>query len=207
MVRRLRSITPLLLALASLPAGVGCAREEEESVASSESPLSEGDDAMVDTDALNLRAGPSTEHEILAVMTSGARVRVRGEPEGTFTPVTYGETQGWAATRYLRAVAPVTIGSLADAVAQIAAETPARSPGTDLAIAVLNLTTGEYAGSNDDERHVSASSAKVLWVTAAMHAGADVSDIAPAIFRDSNNELSGTAIDRAGYDARLQRLR
>lgn len=202
MLRPLRSIVPCVVALACSPLVSACANEqEEEAVSSSESPLQEGDEAVVDTDALNLRAGPSADHEILAVMPNGARVRVRGPAEGTFTPVTFGETQGWAATRYLRVVvpvAPVAIGSLTDAVAQIAAEAGARSPGTDLAIAVMNLTTGEYAGANDDVRHVSASSAKVLWVAAAMHAGADVSDIAPAIFRDSNNELSGTAIDRAG---------
>jgi beta-lactamase class A len=195
----LHSIVPCVLALACAPLVSACASEEEEGVSSSEAALQEGDEAVVDTDALNLRAGPSTDDAILAVMPSGARVRVRGAAEGTFTPVTFGEIQGWAATRYLHAVGPVpAVGSLADAVAQIAAEAPRKSPGTDLGIAVLNLTTGEYAGSNDDERHVSASSAKVLWVAAAMHAGADVSDIAPAIFRDSNNELSGTAIDRAG---------
>jgi beta-lactamase class A len=201
MRRFLHPILSCALALACGPLVAACANEEEESVSSSEAPLSEGDEAMVDTDALNLRAGPSTDHEILAVMPGGARVRVRGAAEGTFTPVTFGEIQGWAATRYLRAAAPappIAVGSIADAVAQIAAEAPRRSPGTDLAIAVMNLTTGEYAGSNDHERHVSASSAKVLWVAAAMHAGADVSDIAPGIFRDSNNELSGTAIDRAG---------
>lgn len=204
MRRFLRSILPCVLMLAGTSIATGCANEDEESIASSEAPLAEGDEATVDTDALNLRAGPSTDHEILTVMHEGDRVRVRGAAEGTFTPVTFGEIQGWAATRYLRASspaspgAPVAIASLADAVAQIAAEAPQRSPGTDLGIAVLDLTTGEYAGSKDDERHVSASSAKVLWVTAAMHAGANVSDIAPGIFRDSNNELSGVAIDRAG---------
>ncbi len=65
-------------------------------------------------------------------------------------------------------------------------------------IGVRNLTTGEYAGAGDDVRHVSASSAKAIWVAAALAKGADVSDIARPIFRDSNNELSGVAIDRAG---------
>jgi beta-lactamase class A len=193
MLRRLLFVVTAAITVACAPL------PSEEEVASSEAHLSEGDDAIVDTDALNLRAGPSTDDAILAVMPSGARVHVRGAAEGTFTPVTYREIQGWAATRYLKAVAPApAIGSLADAVALLAAEAPQRSPGTDFAIAVMNLTTGDYAGSNDDVRHVSASSAKVLWVTAAVHAGADVSDIATEIFRDSNNELSGVAIDRAG---------
>jgi beta-lactamase class A len=62
----------------------------------------------------------------------------------------------------------------------------------------MNLTTGEYAGAGDEVRHVSASSAKVIWVAAAMHAGGTVSDIAPGIFESSDNALAGVAIDRAG---------
>jgi beta-lactamase class A len=60
----------------------------------------------------------------------------------------------------------------------------------------MNLTTGEYAGAGDEVRHVSASSAKVIWGAAAMHA--NVADIAGPIFQSSDNLLSGTAIDRAG---------
>lgn len=199
MLRRLLPVVAAVLAVACAPFVSGCsAAEERDDVGSSEANLSEGE-AIVNTDVLNLRAGPSTDHEILAQMPEGSRVRITGEAVNGFSPLVFNGTSGWAATRYMKAASLVpVVGSLQEAVAQIAAEAPSRSPGTDLAIAVQNLTTGEYAGSNDDVRHVSASSAKVLWVAAAMHAGADVSDIAPGIFRDSNNELSGVAIDRAG---------
>jgi beta-lactamase class A len=196
MLRRLLPLIPCVLAFASVASGCKSADEDDDALGAEVANIT--GDAVVNTDALNLRAGPSTDHEVVAVMRNGDRVRITGDAVDGFSPLTFGEIQGWAATRYLKAATPIAVGSLPDAVAQISSEAASRSPGTDLAIAVMNLTTGEYAGSNDDVRHVSASSAKVLWVAAAMHAGADVSDIAPAIFRDSNNELSGTAIDRAG---------
>lgn len=185
-------VVSLCAALAGCAAPLG-----EETAATSEARLAEGD-AVVNVDGLNLRAGPSTGDEVLAVMRGGERVRVLGEPSGGFSPVRYGELTGWAFAEYLTPVRPVAIGSLAGEVASLAAEAGRRSPGTELGIAVMNLTTGEYAGAGDDVRHVSASSAKVMWVAAAMHAGADVSDIARPIFERSDNDLAGTAIDRAG---------
>lgn len=184
-----------LVAIATLLAG--CAAPEEEATGTSEARLGQGA-ALVNVDALNLRDGPSTTARVLAVMPKGTRVQVKGEAQDDFVPVRYGELEGWAFGEYLTPVAPLQLRSLAETVAGLAAEAPARSPGTEPAIAVMDLTTDEYAGANDVERHVSASSAKVIWVAAAMHAGANVSDIALPIFRDSNNELSGTAIDRAG---------
>ena len=186
-----------LLALASTPFVAGCAAETTEPSATSESRLAEGD-AMVNVDALNLRAGPSTNDAVLAVMPNGARVRVKGGSVSGFAPVAYEGQEGWAWAEYLTPVRPIAIGSLADAVASLASEAPRRSPGTELGIAVMNLMTGAYAGAGDDVRHVSASSAKVVWVAAAMHAGAEVADIAGPIFANSDNLLSGTAIDRAG---------
>ncbi|MBX3231065.1 MAG: SH3 domain-containing protein [Labilithrix sp.] len=178
----------------------GCsAQTSEEDVGDSTSDLTAGQDAVVAVDHLNLRGGPSTDHAVLAVMVGGERVRVRGGNENGFVPVTYDGIEGWAYEEYLRATgAPAPIGSLADAVAELASEAPRRSPGTELGIAVMNLSTGEYAGAGDDVRHVSASSAKVMWVAAAMRAGAGVGDIAGPIFQSSDNHLSGTAIDRAG---------
>lgn len=131
-------------------------------------------------------------------MSSGERVHVRGDAQNGFLPVTYRGTDGWAFAEYLDGVVKVDVGSLAEAVNALASEAPSRSPGTELGIAVMNLSTGEYAGAGDDVRHVSASAAKVMWVAAAMHAGAGVGDIAPGIFKSSDNYLSGTAIDRAG---------
>jgi beta-lactamase class A len=184
----------------------GCAKESEgdaESAVSSEAPLTEGELASVNVANLNLRAGPSTDDAILAVMSQGERVLIRaGEPQNGFAPVRYNNIDGWAFEEYLTPIGPAppppTPGSLAESVNAIAGEAAARSPGTELGIAVMNLTTGEYAGAGDEVRHVSASSAKVMWVAAAMRAGANVQDIAPGIFQNSDNYLSGTAIDRAG---------
>ena len=113
--------------------------------------------------------------------------------------MTYAGQDGWAWEAYLKVAGPpAAVLPLAAAVSALAAEAPVRSPGTELGIAVMNLSTGQYAGAGDEVRHVSASSAKVIWVAAAMHAGANVSDIAGPIFESSDNLLSGTAIDRAG---------
>ena len=57
---------------------------------------------------------------------------------------------------------------LAAPVATLAAEVAVRSPGTDTAIAVLDLKTGEYAAASDTERHVSASSPKAISVAATL---------------------------------------
>ncbi|MBX3222198.1 MAG: serine hydrolase [Labilithrix sp.] len=187
------------LAALSIACLAGCASPVEDDAASSEAALAEGD-AIVAVDRLNLRAGPSTNDAVLVVMSRGDRVRVRsGVSDNGFAPVTFEGRDGWAFEEYLTpAGPPADVASLADAVAALAAEAPARSPGTELGVAVLNLSTGEYAGAGDEVRHVSASAAKVMWVAAAMHAGARVSDIAGPIFESSDNALSGTAIDRAG---------
>lgn len=93
---------------------------------------------------------------------------------------------------------PVAV--LAAPVAQLAAEVAKRSPRTSAAIAVLDLKTGEYAGASDDERHVSASSPKAIWVAAGLAKSgiAALTPYAQLIFRDSDNAASGTAIDLAG---------
>jgi beta-lactamase class A len=198
MILRVALAAPLAVAVALLSLA-GCSAPAEEVASTSEAPLTEGD-AVVNVGALNLRAGPGTNYGVLAVMYQGERVRVRpGGSQNGFAPVTYNGQDGWAYEEYLTPVGPPPPpGSLAETVNQLAAEAPSRSPGTELGIAVMNLTTGEYAGAGDEVRHVSASSAKVMWVAAAMYAGADVGDIAGPIFQSSDNFLSGTAIDRAG---------
>lgn len=89
---------------------------------------------------------------------------------------------------------------LAAPIAALAAEVGARTPGTDVGLAALDLTTGEYAGSNDLGRYVSASSPKAIWVTAAVaKAGVDaVTPIAQPIFANSDNYKARDAIDLAG---------
>jgi beta-lactamase class A len=195
--RFLSFLAPLTLALASAYV-TGCANPADEAVAGSTEDLSAGDDAVVGVDGLNLRSGPSTDDGVITVMTRGQHVRVRGDAQNGFLPVTFNGTDGWAYAEYLNGVVQANLGSLADAVNALASEASQRSPGTELGIAVMNLSTGEYAGAGDDVRHVSASAAKVIWVAAAMHNGAGVGDIAPGIFQNSDNYLAGTAIDRAG---------
>lgn len=198
---RLR-LAAALLPFALLAQVMGCASPEDaEDAEESAADLSAGDDAVVSVDGLNLRKEPSTDADVVVVMPEGSRVHVTGAAKSGFVPVTFGVRKGWAFEQYLAiAGKPPTIDvtSLPKAVAALAAEAPKRSPGTELGISVLNLTTGEYAGAGDEVRHVSASSAKVIWVAAAMHAGATVSDIAPGIFKASDNDLAGVAIDRAG---------
>ena len=89
---------------------------------------------------------------------------------------------------------------LAAPVAMLAAEVATRSPGTEVAIAVLDFQTGEYAAASDAVRHVSASSPKAIWVAAALdHSGiAAMTPYAQPIFRDSDNDAAGSAIDLAG---------
>ena len=93
--------------------------------------------------------------------------------------------------------------SLREVVTKLGAEAALLSPGTDVAIAVRNLRTGEYAGFGDEVPHVSASAAKVLWVAAALaRVGTDkVAPLAEPIFRTSDNEVSGEVIDLIGIDA------
>jgi uncharacterized protein YraI len=53
------------------------------------------------TSALNLRGGPSTADDVLAVMRGGAMVEITGDPENGFYPVRYDGVNGWAFGDYL----------------------------------------------------------------------------------------------------------
>lgn len=57
--------------------------------------------ATVATDALNLRAGPSTSDAVLAVMPNGAGVTLTGDRSNGFVSVTYNGMSGWAYESYL----------------------------------------------------------------------------------------------------------
>ena len=59
------------------------------------------DTGYVNTDALNLRTGPSTSYDVIAVMYSGAGVEIMGDPQSGFYPVRYNGTKGWASGDYL----------------------------------------------------------------------------------------------------------
>src|SRR4051794_21948252 len=58
--------------------------------------------------------------------------------------------------------------TLGPVLAKLKQQVTTRSPGTQLAVAVFDTTTNEYAGLNDEVTHVSASSAKAIWVAAAL---------------------------------------
>ncbi len=55
------------------------------------------------TEALNLRAGPSTEDRVLAVMPGGARITVTGAGSNGYYPVVYNGTSGWAYGDWIKA--------------------------------------------------------------------------------------------------------
>ncbi len=57
---------------------------------------SDGGGDTTTTSDLNLRAGPSTADEVLAIMPPGAAVTIDGDPENGFYPVTYRGMSGWA---------------------------------------------------------------------------------------------------------------
>ena len=91
----------------------------------------------------------------------------------------------------------VPLQAVVDSLVQEAARL---SPGTDVALSVKDLRTGEYGGSADTVPHVSASSAKVYWVAAALKKAdpAKVAPLAEKIFRTSDNGASGEVIDLMG---------
>ena len=89
---------------------------------------------------------------------------------------------------------------LAPVVAALANEVATRSPGTELGLAVYDFTTKEYAGVNDEVAHISASSAKAIWVAAALKK-VGIAPVAPhavPIFETSSNEAATEVIKLAG---------
>lgn len=98
-------------------------------------------------------------------------------------------------------VAPAA--SIDDAIAWLAAELPARSPGTEVSITFEDLETGYRVSLNGDTKHVSASSAKAWWVAAALD-GVGIAPVEPyasPIFKSSDNSASGSVIDLIGPNA------
>lgn len=58
------------------------------------------------TSTLNLRAGPGTNFDVLAVMPSGAPLSLTGETSGDFLGVVYSGIGGWAHGSWIGAAAP-----------------------------------------------------------------------------------------------------
>lgn len=157
---------------------------------------------LVSTAMLNLRDMGSTTGNVLAVLPQGSWVHVEGPAQNGWVPVTWHTTPGWAYGSYLTP-APSLPANLLQAVDRLAWEVTAHSPGTDLALAVRDLTTQESASSNTDVKHVSASSAKAVWVAAALDSeGVDaVKQYAMPVFANSDNAAAGSVIDLIGPDA------
>lgn len=55
---------------------------------------------------MNLRAGPGTGYDVLAVMPAGAGVAPTGGAEAGFLAIRYGGLDGWAAADFIGGVAP-----------------------------------------------------------------------------------------------------
>lgn len=58
---------------------------------------------MVTTDDVNLRSGPGTGYDVLALVPLGTVVAAGSMPENGFVPVTLADQSGWIAADYLRA--------------------------------------------------------------------------------------------------------
>ena len=71
--------------------------------------------AWVDTDAVNLRAGPSTDAEVLDVLVQGTRVSVTGTSSGGFAPVIYDGQTAWIFDEFLSRSVDESSGNVASA--------------------------------------------------------------------------------------------
>jgi beta-lactamase class A len=158
------------------------------------------------TDTLRVRDGPCTDRNILTTINAGTQVDYSGvKSDGcgyTWFKISVNGVTGWSASNYLSPCGSPT-GSLQDVVTKLGQEAASRSPGTQAGIAVRNLQTGEYGQYNGDVKHVSASSAKAIWVGAALRLKgvAPVQPYAGPIFKNSDNDATGKVIDLIGPNA------
>lgn len=96
-------------------------------------------------EVLNLRAGPSTDSEILAVMPAGAGVELGGDAGNGFVAVTYQGTGGYAASAYI-----AFGGSAAPAETTGDGTVPAAvSAGSDI-VAIIYAAADAYGQSRED---------------------------------------------------------
>lgn len=109
---------------------------------------------------------------------------------------------GCTAGAAVRSTTPATPAELRATIDRLAAEVSWRSPGTEAALAVMDLTSGARASSGGDVLFVSASSAKAWWVAAALSrvGVAPVQPHADKIFVESDNGATGEVIDLIGPD-------
>jgi beta-lactamase class A len=99
----------------------------------------------------------------------------------------------------------VVAGSLQAVLDRLGPTCEIVSPGTHCGIAVRDLATDERATYRGNDRFQSASSAKALWVAAAVldRGTAVVDPLATPVFRDSDNAAAGSVIDLLSSPARV----
>lgn len=99
-------------------------------------------------------------------------------------------------------VAGVPLQALLD---KLGPECGTYSPGTTCGLSVRDLSTGERAQFRGNAQYVSASSAKAIWVAAALYdtSIAQVMPFADPIFRNSDNYASGSVIDLLASPGRV----
>jgi uncharacterized protein YraI len=100
---------------------------------------SSGDTSVLEE--LNLRAGPSTDDAVLAVMPGGSMVTITGDPENGFYPVDYAGTAGWAFGDYLDVASASEGASSSSGTATVTSELNLRS-GPSTAETVLAVMPG-----------------------------------------------------------------
>lgn len=101
------------------------------------------------TSSLNLRAGPSTSDDVLAVMPEGATVEITGASRNGFAPVAYDGMDGWAYAQFLVAGA-VEQGSVDAGVAVTTSELNLRAgPSTSDDVLLVMPEGAEVALTGD----------------------------------------------------------
>src|SRR5262249_22118666 len=96
-------------------------------------------------------------------------------------------------------------GALADLVAKLGAQCATYSPGSTCGISVRDLASGQSAAWRGDASYVSASSAKAIWVAAALY-DTSIALVAPhadPVFKNSDNDEAGAVIDLLASPARV----
>ncbi len=99
----------------------------------------DGDAVATVTSDLNLRFLPSLDATILAVMPAGSEVKIIGEPENGFVPVTFNGVSGYAHGDYL-----------SDAAAAAPATTAAPAPAGGDIVSIIYAAAAAYGQSGDD---------------------------------------------------------
>jgi uncharacterized protein YraI len=92
------------------------------------------------TSELNLRAGPSTDSDVLAVMPAGSTVEVTGDPENGFYPVSFDGAGGYAYGDYL---------DFGGGAASAPATSDAGAGETDI-VAIIYAAADAYGQSRED---------------------------------------------------------